>query len=180
MADVVLTLMVTLADGAAVVVVPDTEPIPAVAVTFAVLLVVSVVRARPSASVVSRLGETLPASVVNVTRMPVNALPLESNTDAVIVELPPVADTVVGLAARAMFPTAAAPTAIFSAPLAPTVAPPDAAIIVAVPDAPPAMNFTVARPLMSVSASEGSILPSDVVKLMCVPACGGVPAGSMT
>jgi hypothetical protein len=34
--------------------------------------------------------------------------------------------------------------------------------------------------LMSVSASEGTIRPSDVVKMMCVPECGGVPDCSTT
>ena len=33
---------------------------------------------------------------------------------------------------------------------------------------------------MSVSVSDGWIVPSVVVKVMCVPLCGGVPAGSST
>jgi hypothetical protein len=53
-------------------------------------------------------------------------------------------------------------------------------VIVAVPLARPALNITMARPLMSVSASVGSIVPSVVVNIRCVPECGGVPEGSST
>jgi hypothetical protein len=66
------------------------------------------------------------------------------------------------------------------APFAPTLEPPDAAVIVAVPEAFPAANFTTTRPLISVSASNGCTAPSVVVNVMSVPRLGGVPAGSMT
>jgi len=52
-------------------------------------------------------------------------------------------------------------------------------MIVAVPDEA-AVNVTRTWPPVSVDASAGSIVPSDVVKVTCVPACGGVPALSMT
>ena len=60
------------------------------------------------------------------------------------------------------------------------MAPPELAVIVAVPLAPPAKNVTVARPLMSVVTSDGSRRPSVVVNDTCVPLCGGVPAASIT
>ena len=66
-------------------------------------------------------------------------------------------------------PTAAVPTRIFKAPVLPTFAPPDIAVIVAVPDAVPALKVTIAWPLMSVSVSAGWIVPSVVVKVTCVP-----------
>src|SRR5205807_28150 len=66
------------------------------------------------------------------------------------------------------------------APLAPADTPPEIAVIVAVPDAPFALNVVVARPLMSVSTSDGLTVPSVVVKVTSVPWCGGVPAGSIS
>ena len=62
----------------------------------------------------------------------------------------------------------------------PVVAAPEVAVIVAVPFDLPARNLTITRPLGSVRASDGSMLPSDVVKVMSVPLCGGVPAASRT
>jgi type II secretory pathway pseudopilin PulG len=53
-------------------------------------------------------------------------------------------------------------------------------VIVAVPFALPALNVTTARPLLSVVETAGSIVPSDVVKVISVPECGGVPDASMT
>ena len=66
-------------------------------------------------------------------------------------------------------PTAAVPIRIFSAPAEATLTPPEMAVIVAVPDAPLALNITMTWPLMSVSASAGTIVPSVVVKVTCVP-----------
>lgn len=77
-------------------------------------------------------------------------------------------------------PTAAVPTRIFSTPVAATLAPPDIALIVAVPEAVPALNCTIAWPDESVSASVGNSVPSVVVKVIWVPLCGGVPDGSIT
>jgi type II secretory pathway pseudopilin PulG len=61
-----------------------------------------------------------------------------------------------------------------------TLAPPDMAVIVAVPFALPALNVANARPPSSVETFAGSIVPSDVVKVTCVPECGGVPEASIT
>jgi hypothetical protein len=78
------------------------------------------------------------------------------------------AGTVHGWQLAAIRATAAAPIAIFTvresvvavapAPLVVLVllpAPPDDAVIVAVPEAVPARNLTVTRPLTSVCASDG-------------------------
>ena len=97
-----------------------------------------------------------------------------------MVEDPPEDDSVVGLALTLRLPTAAVPKAIFKALAAATTAPPDDAVMVAVPFAPLALNVAIALPLMSVSVSDGSIVPKDVVKMTCVPECGGVPADSRT
>jgi hypothetical protein len=121
-----------------------------------------------------------PVSVAKVTGTFGRTLPLPSNTFAVIVAVPPADDTVVGFALVVTLATAAAPTAILTALAAATEAPPDEAVIVAVPLALPALNWTTARPLTSVSTSEGTIVPSVVVKMMCVPEWGGVPADSNT
>src|SRR5206468_554402 len=99
---------------------------------------------------------------------------------AVIVVVPPSAGTSVGFALTITRPTAAVPTRIFNALAEATDAPPEIAVIVAVPEPVPARNFTIARPLMSVSACDGSIDPSVVVNETVVPCCGGVPDGSMT
>ena len=72
-----------------------------------------------------------------------------------IVADPPVDGTVAGLAFTDTRPTAAVPTAILMAPALPVVAPPDMAVIVAMPLAVPAKNLTCTRPLISVSASNG-------------------------
>ncbi len=69
--------------------------------------------------------------------------------------MPPLAGTVSGFAFTETRPTAAVPTKIFSAPVAPVVAPPETAVIVAVPFEPPATNVAVTCPLTSVSASDG-------------------------
>src|SRR5262245_54916249 len=135
--------------------------IPAVAVTLAVLVVVSVATAVPFPLVLTTGGLTVPLSVVNVTGTPLNA----GVTTAVIVDLAPGA-TVAGLALTPMPGTAAAPTAILSAAPLATTAPPELAEIVATPEAVPARNFATARPLMSVSTSVGSIVPSDVMNVM--------------
>jgi hypothetical protein len=59
-------------------------------------------------------------------------LPLMSKTVDVIVELPPLADTVPGFASIVMRPTAAAPIATLTGLLL-LLAPPDKAVIVAMP-----------------------------------------------
>jgi hypothetical protein len=149
-------------------------------VTVAVRLVVSVVCAVPLESVLTTLAENDPAVVVKVTGTDDSTLPLGSLTDAVIADVPPLAATFAGFALTEMRPTAAAPMPILIAPAVPVVAPPEDAVIVAVPDDPPEENIAVARPLISVSVSEGSMLPSVVVNVICVPEWGGVPAGSST
>jgi hypothetical protein len=97
----------------------------------------------------------------------------------VIVDVPPAADNDVGFALTVIPPTAAVPTAILSAFAATTETPPEIAEIVAVPDPVPAWNITMARPLASVSASDGRIDPRVVVNVTRVPRCGGVPDGSI-
>ena len=173
------TVTVTLAVGAAVVVVPLVDAKPDVAVTLAVLLVVSTAVALPLESVVTTEAFIEPLSVVNVTGTPPTRVPVASLTLALIVEEPPGA-IVDGIAVSPIVATPAAPTAIFAAPVVPVVTPPETAMIVAVPESVPASNRTVTRPPESVSASTGTILPSDVVKETRVPLFGGVPAGSMT
>src|SRR2546428_8018462 len=126
MDDVVCRVPVTVAGGAAVVVVVPPVPVPvlvdatpAVAVTLAVLFVMSMVCALPAESVVATLGETLPLSVVKLTGMPASTFPFGSSTDAVIVDVPPMAEIVSGLAPISTRATAAAPTAILTEPLVP-------------------------------------------------------------
>ncbi len=103
-----------------------------------------------------------------------------STTLATIVAVPPMDGMVAGLALTFTWPTAAVPTAIFTALALLTLAPPEIAVIVAVPFALPALNVTNARPLTSVVAVDGWIVPSDVVKVTSVPECGGVPDASIT
>jgi hypothetical protein len=149
-------------------------------VTVAFVLVLKTVTALPDPSVVAPVVVKLPAVVENDTSVDGNALPFTSNTLAVIVDWPPVAGTSVGFADMFTRPTAALPTRILTTLLLVTDAPPDRAVIVAVPDCVPARNVTLARPLTSVEASPGWNVPSDVVKDTCVPLWGGVPAGSIT
>jgi hypothetical protein len=159
-----------------VVVVPPCAP--TLAVTVAVVEVLSRVVVMPFASVVAAMTSSEPAVVENVTGAAERTLPLMSNTDAWIVEVPPCAGTTVGLALTETRPTAAVPTAIFTAFVPLALAPPEAAVIVAVPFAVPDLNVATARPLMSVPTLAGSIVPSVVVKITWVPECGGVPLGS--
>jgi hypothetical protein len=155
--DDALTLTVTVCDtGDVVVVVPLVAVcVPAVAVTFAVLLVKSDVCALPFWSVVTTADESEPLSVENVTGTPGRLLPFASETVATIAELPPAAGTVPGFALSAILATAAAPIPILSPPFVPVLAPPEVAVIDAVPDVEPALKIAVARPLMSVSTSDG-------------------------
>jgi hypothetical protein len=177
---------------------PLDEPAPTVAVTVAGWNVVKTVSATPFASVVTVGADSVPAVVANVTGAALSAFPLMSTTFAAMVLAPPVAGSDVGLADTFTRPTAAAPTAILSVrsppdavpPVVPVVpvppvplevvAPPEAAPIVAIPLAVPARNETVTRPLTSVLASTGSMVPNVVVKVTLVPLCGGVPDDSRT
>ena len=109
----------------------------------------------PFASVFTKELDRTPAEVAKLTGTKGRAFPLISTTLAVIVEDPPPAEIVLGFAVSEMRPTAAVPTAILTAPFAPVFAPPDEAVIVAVPFAPPALNFTTTRPLTSVTGSAG-------------------------
>ena len=126
------------------------------------------------------VAESDPAVVVKATGEPISGLPLMSMTTAEIVAEPPTDGTAAGFALTETLPTAAVPTATFTDPVVPVVAPPEIAEIVAVPFEPPAMNITCTRPPVSVEASEGSTRPSVVVKVTRVPLCGGVPADSST
>ena len=97
----------------------------------------------------------MPAVVEKLTGTLFSGLPLISRTTAVIAVVPPSAGTSVGFALTITRPTAAAPTRILIAfvPLADT--PPESAVMVAVPEPPPATNFTETVPLTSVSAWDG-------------------------
>jgi len=89
--------------------------------------------------------------------------------------LPPVDDSVAGLALTNTAPTAAETTAIFTAfvPLADT--PPEIAEIVAVPD-PPLGDVCHHDPAGEVGVGLRRLKPPRfVVKVILVPLCGGVP-----
>jgi hypothetical protein len=129
---------------------------------------------------VASVVDKVPAVVVNDTGAELSTFPLMSNTMAVIVVEPPPLGTLVGFAFTETLPTAAVPMAILAAPVVPVVAPPDEATMVAVPLLTPALNLTITRPLTSVRASDGSIEPSVVVKVMRVPLCGGLALASST
>ena len=111
---------------------------------------------------------SVPASVANATAVLASGVPFTSKTLAAIVLVPP-DGIVAGVAFTTTRPTAAVPTAIFTAPVVPVVAAPEAAMIVAVPLIPFGLNVASARPLTSVSTSPGSTTPSVVVKITCVP-----------
>jgi hypothetical protein len=152
---------------------------PTLAVTVAAVTVCSVVTARPLASVDTNTSDSVPAVVEKLTGAEVNGFPLISRTTVEMVDLPPSAGTRVGFALTTTRPTAAVPTAIFTAPVEPTDAPPDVATIVAVPDAVPARNFTTTRP-PDVCADDGWMVPSVVVNVTRVPSCGALPDASIT
>ena len=110
-----------------------------VAVTFAVRspdcddgadVSVSVVVATPNESVVAVAGFNEPLSVENATGIPPSPVPETSSTRAVIVDVPPAADTADGLAAMVTRSTPAAPTFRFSSL---PDDPPENAVIVATP-----------------------------------------------
>jgi type II secretory pathway pseudopilin PulG len=89
---------------------------------------------------------------------------------------PPLAATLVGLALTLTAFAAAAPTVSVNASEA---APPEIALIDAVPDWPLATNRAIATPL-SVRASTGESVPRLVVKVTVVPFWTGVPLDSST
>ena len=152
---------------------------PTATVTVAVVVALRTAVATPFASVETATCSSVPAVVENVTGAELSGLPLMSITVPAIVERPPVAGSSVGFAETRTLPTAAVPTATLAAfaPLA--LAPPELAVMIAVPFAVPALNLTVTRPPL-VRASDGSIDPNVVVKITTVPSCGGVPAASTT
>ena len=82
------------------------------------LLVIEVV-AVPLWSVVTSAADNAPAVVEKVTGVEGSTFPLMSSTLATICVDPPIAETLAGLALSRTRPTAALPTAIFSAPFAP-------------------------------------------------------------
>src|SRR5436190_2958699 len=86
--------------------------LPEVAVTFAVLVVVSVVVALPFASVVTVEEESVPLSVVNVTGTPETPPPWSLTTLADIVVVPPDEPSVAGCAASVNVFTFAVPILI--------------------------------------------------------------------
>ena len=153
---------------------------PTVAVTVAVTTVCRIVVARPFVSVLTVVASSDPAVVENDTCAPGSGLPLMSKTEVEIVDAPPIDGSSVGFAFTETRPTAAVPTAILTAFAVGTLAPPDRALMIAVPFEFPALKVTMARPAESVCASEGSIVPRLVVKVTSVPLCGGVPDASIT
>ena len=162
-------------------VVPVLEPAcaPTATVTVAAVDVLRTAVATPLASVETATCSSDPAVVVNDTGAELSGLPLMSITVPVMVDEPPTDGSSVGFAATRTLPTAAVPTATLAAfaPLA--EAPPELAVMIAVPFELPALNLTVTRPPL-VRASNGSIDPNVVVKITTVPSWGGVPAASRT
>ncbi len=116
-------------------------------------------------------AERLPTSAVNVTGTPGTPAPLTSSTRAAMLDVPPAAASVCGVALKSTRSTAADPTRRFSSR---AEAPPENAVTVAVPLWAPAISRTRTWPLF-VRASDGSIRPTVVVKLMTVPLWTGVP-----
>ncbi len=109
---------------------------------------------------------------MKLTGTPGIPAPLTSSTRAAISVVPPEGGRTAGVAVTSTRSAAAVPTRRFSS-LAD--APPENAVIVAVPLWPFEMNRTRTWPFC-VRASTGSIRPSVVVKVMTVPFCTGVPA----
>jgi hypothetical protein len=150
---------------------------PAVAVTVAALLVVSVVVASPPAALLTSVAPSVPEVVENDTGTPARLLPSASLTVAATVTVPPVEGTSAGFAVT--------DTAVAAAPPISTVigvsvrALPENATSDAVPDCVPALSVTTACPLL-VTASCGSRVPRVVVNVTSVPLCAGVPLCSMT
>lgn len=149
---------------------------PAVAVTLACCVVDSVVRAVPAVSVLTTVALNVPAVVAKVTGTPPSGFPDASTTCALIVVVPPVDGTDAGFAVTLTRPAAAAPT---DSSRASDAAPPEIALIDALPDWPLPRNCTAATPL-SVRASAGDSVPRFVVNVTVVPFWTGVPLGSST
>src|SRR5215211_7770403 len=112
---------------------------PALAVTSAVRVVLSVTRASPLESVFAVCAERVPAVVLNVTGTSLMRLPDASIAEATIVAVPPVDGRLDGEAVTVTAFVAAPPIRISSTLVGvvpvPPVAPPDVARICAVPDA---------------------------------------------
>src|SRR5262245_47503735 len=90
---------------------------PANALTLAVDVVVSVVRAMPLESEIAVVELRAPVVDENVTLTPGNGLPAGSVTNAEIVTVPPLCETLGGVALRDIPPAAAAPILIETPPL---------------------------------------------------------------
>ena len=102
--------------------------------------------------------------MLKLTGTPSSPLPCASCTDALIVAVPPDAGSACGFAVTAMRLAPAAPIATVIV----LDAAPEIAVIVAVPDRPSPMSLATALPAF-VCASPGSMRPSVVVKMTCVP-----------
>lgn len=144
---------------------------PSVAVTFAVAVVVSTALALPLASLVTVVGEIDPLSVDKATGTPPIPLPPSSTTVTTTCAVPPDAPNACGVVVTFTSFAAAVPTFNW---LFVWDAPPEYAVMTAVPLVVPVRSLTVTWPLC-VRASEGSIVPIVVVKVMTVPFCTGVP-----
>ena len=90
---------------------------PANAVTVDVCVVVNCERASPLASVIADVGLKVPFAVTNWTLTPGSGLLSASNTSAAIVTVPPLCDTLDGVADIEMVPDAAAAPTLIVTPL---------------------------------------------------------------
>lgn len=159
-------------ERAAGVTVTDAVFDPTVAVTADSTVDVSVTVATPASLVVADAALSDPRDALNWTATFESGLPLASSTFADTVLVPP--DDPSGVAVSRMRSAAAPPTLSVIC----VRAPPECARMVAAPDRPSPMNFTVTRPFC-VCASAGSMRPIVDVKLTRVPLCTGVPAAGV-
>ncbi|HTH23699.1 MAG TPA: hypothetical protein VL919_01260, partial [Vicinamibacterales bacterium] len=135
---------------------------PAIAVTVAVWVVVSVVRAIPFESESAVVELSVPFDVVKRTDTPGSGLFAESRTSAETVTVPPLCETLFGTALTAIEPAAAAPILTSTPPELllpePVRAGPENAWMIPVPEDVPARKVEVAMPL-TVGASGGFTEP---------------------
>ncbi len=124
-----------------------------------------------------------PAVVENNTDTPGSGLFEPSITSADTVTVPPLCDTLDGLALTDIAPAAAAPIRTSTPPeLAlpdPVRAGPEKAWMKPVPEMLPARNVAVAMPL-TVGASMGLVVPIEGWNVTIVPLCTAVPDDSVT
>ena len=144
----------------------------AVALTVALDCVVSVTLATPVASDIAVVELNEPVDDEKTTDTPGNGLFDGSNTSAEIVTVPPLCETLGGVALTETPPAAAAPILTSMPPplLLPeaVLAPPEYALIRVVPEIAPARNVDIAMPFWVVDSC-GLNWPSELEKMTCVP-----------